>query len=174
MADPVEAFIAVGSNIDPERNIAAALDLLMEQVAVTGVSTFYRTAPLGRPEQPPFLNGVWRVETSMGPRDLKFGVLRCIEAALGRVRTQDRYAPRTIDLDVAAYGTEEIDEPDLIVPDPDIKSRPFLAVPLAELAPGMALPGMGERVAELPAASKTEGLEPMPALTERLREGAGL
>jgi 2-amino-4-hydroxy-6-hydroxymethyldihydropteridine diphosphokinase len=172
VADPVEAFVAVGSNIEPERNIAAALDMLMECVAVTGVSTFYRTAPLGRPEQDPFLNGVWSIETSAGARNLKFAVLRRIEAELGRLRTADRYAPRTIDLDVAVYGREAIDEPDLVVPDPDIAVRPFLAVPLAELAPGLELPGTGIRVGDLPAASATEGLEAVPEFTGRLRRRA--
>lgn len=167
----VEAFIAVGSNIEPERNIPAALEMLREAVCVTAVSTMYRTAPLGRPEQPPFVNGVWRVRTRLGARELKFAVLRRIEARLGRVRTGDARAARPIDLDIALFGDAVINEPDLVVPDPDILQRPFLAVPLVELAPGVRLPGTDVLLAEQPVCRDAGGLEPLAGLTERLREG---
>jgi 2-amino-4-hydroxy-6-hydroxymethyldihydropteridine diphosphokinase len=165
----VEAFIAVGSNIEPMRNVPAALELLLEAVRVTTVSTMYRTAPLGRPEQPPFVNGVWRIETTLGARELKFTVLRGIEARLGRVRTDDAYAARPIDLDIAVFGEAVIDEPDLVVPDPDIRQRPFLAVPLLELAPGLRLPGTGTLLADEPVCREPRGLVPLPELTEQLR-----
>jgi 2-amino-4-hydroxy-6-hydroxymethyldihydropteridine diphosphokinase len=168
-ADAVRAFIAVGSNIDPEGNIPAALDRLTEEVEVAAVSTFYRTAALGRPEQPPFTNGVWQVSTDMAPRLLKNDVLRPIEKALGRVRTRDRYAARPIDLDIALYGDLVISEEDLVIPDPDIRERPFLVIPLLELAPDLCMPDTGERLASLPAARQTGGLEPMAEFTELLR-----
>ena len=166
----VEAFIAVGSNIEPERNVPAAFEMLREVACVTAVSTMYRTAALERPEQEPYVNGVWRVLTHLSARELKFTVLRRIEARLGRVRTEDAYAPRPIDLDIALFGSAVIREPDLVVPDPDILGRPFLAVPLVELAPGLRLPGTDDLLADQPACSDTSGLEPMPDLTERLRE----
>ena len=172
MADdePVEAFIAVGSNIEPLRNVPAALEMLLEHVRVTAVSTMYRTAPLGRPEQAPFVNGVWRIETALDARELKFTVLRGIEARLGRVRTEDAYAARPIDLDIALFGEAVIDEPDLVVPDPDITLRAFLAVPVVELAPDLRLPGTEGRLADEPMCRDTGGLEALPDLTEQLRE----
>lgn len=165
----VRVFIAVGSNIDPERSIPAALNRLQEDIEVTAVSTHYRTRPLGRPEQPPFVNGVWQAATALEPRVLKHDVLRPIEASLGRVRTGDRYAARPIDLDIALYGDVVVDEEDLVIPDPDIRQRPFLAVPLLELSPELRMPDTGERLASLPVAQQTDGLDPLAELTQLLR-----
>ena len=145
----VVAYIAVGSNIRPETNIPAALGKLMRSVRVTATSTFYRTAALRRPGDPDFRNGGWRVETDLGARALKFTVLRRIEEELGRARCADRYAPRTMDLDLLEYGGMAIDQPDLRVPDPDIRSRPFLAAALLELCPELVLADSGERLAEV-------------------------
>ncbi|UCD29308.1 MAG: 2-amino-4-hydroxy-6-hydroxymethyldihydropteridine diphosphokinase, partial [Planctomycetota bacterium] len=122
---PIKVFIAVGSNIDPEINILQALKRIKEPVKITGISTFYQTPPIERPVQQPFLNGVWRIETLMSARTLKFNCLRTIENELGRVRTEDKYAARTIDLDIIIYGDMVIDEPDLQIPDPDIYTRSF-------------------------------------------------
>lgn len=165
----VTAYVAVGSNIEPATNIPAALERLSRRVSVTGVSTLYRSEALDRPAQAAFVNGVWRIETSMDAKLLKFSVLRQIEAELGRVRTDDPYADRTIDLDIAVYGNAVINEPGLVVPDPDIVKRPFLAVPLLELAPDLCLPGSGLRLASVPAAVTAETLEPLPELTDVLR-----
>jgi len=163
------AYVGVGSNVDPEANVPEALRRLARQARVTGVSTFYRTAALRAPGAPDFANGVWRVETELGPRALKFDVLRAIEEELGRRRTADGYAPRTIDLDVLLCGAAVVREPDLVLPDPEIVVRPFVAVPLWELEPGLVLPGSGRRLAEVVGAMSRTGLEPWPALTERLR-----
>jgi 2-amino-4-hydroxy-6-hydroxymethyldihydropteridine diphosphokinase len=171
MADdvPIRVLVAVGSNVEPEQNIAAALEMLALHARLTGVSTFYRTAPLNRPEQPPFLNGVVRMETHLPARALKFDVLRTIERRLGRVRTEDAFAPRTIDLDIALYGSTVIDEPGLRVPDPDIRQRPFLAIPLLELEPDLALPDTGEALASLVQPEWAFSITPAAALTEQLR-----
>ena len=163
------AFIAVGSNIEPERHVPAALDRLRKCVGVTGVSTVYRTAPLGRPEQGAFLNGVWRIETDVPARGLKLDVLRRIETELGRVRTADKYAARVIDLDVILYGNQVIDEPDLRLPDPDIRTRAFIAVPLLELAPDLVLPDTGESLVSIVAELDQSGLEPVADITGELR-----
>ncbi len=165
----VDAFIAVGSNINPERNIAAALDLLTERVRVTGVSTFYRTAPLGRPEQPNFLNGVFRIRTALEPRTLKFEVLRDVERRLGRLRTADRFAAREIDLDLLLYGDRTIEERGFSVPAEDIE-RPFVAIPLAELAPDYVLPRTGSPLSCLCARMDRRGLTAESAFTRTLRK----
>lgn len=166
----MEAFIAVGSNIEPERNVRRALELLMKHVHVAATSTFYCTAPLRRPKDPPFANGIWRIETDTAPRPLKFDLLRSVEDELGRVRAEDTYAPRTIDLDIAVYGERRVDEEGLVIPDPDILDRPFLAVPLLELAPNLRLPGTDRPLCQYPVSKRTDELEPMRGLTERLKE----
>jgi 2-amino-4-hydroxy-6-hydroxymethyldihydropteridine diphosphokinase len=166
---PRTAFVAVGSNIEPARNIASALAALARLVEVTGTSAFYRTAPVGRPEQPAFYNGVWRIETALAPAAVKFDVLRRIESDLGRHRTQDKYAARSIDLDLILYDDVVIDTPDLRLPDPEIIERSFVAVPLLELSPALVLPDTGKRLDSLPVARSTRGLEKLDPFTEQLR-----
>ena len=165
----VDAFVSVGANIDPEHNVVEALRLLRQRVRVTGVSTFYRTKAIGRPQQQDFLNGVCKVTTDIVPRSLKFDVLRDIEQQLGRVRTADKYAARTIDLDVILHGTAVIDEPDLHIPDPDIRTRAFVGVPLLELAPELRLPDTGEALATLVEEQHRRSLQPDIPFTNQLR-----
>jgi len=167
-------YIGVGSNIDPERNIPAALRLLRDAGAILGaISNFYRTAPLGSPGAPPFHNGVLRIETRLAPRALKFDVLRPIEDALGRQRSADKNAPRPIDLDLLLYGDRVIDEPGLRIPDLEILERPFLAIALHELAPDLVVPGAGRRLSDsLPA--RPADMIPLLDFTRRLREESGI
>ena len=171
-AGPV--LIAVGSNIDPERNIIRALVMLTAQARVEAVSTFYRTAPIDRAGQPGFLNGACRIRWEQDPRSLKFDVLRGIETHLGRVRTDDRYAPRTIDLDIAVFGNEMAREPDLSIPDPDLYTRIFLAASLAELAPNAVLPDSGETVQAVADRCCVDDLNVDAAFTEQLKARLGL
>jgi len=164
-----DAFIAVGSNIDPERNIRSAIALLAEHARLTGISTFYRTTALGRAAQDMFLNGVCSIAATMAPRTLKFEVLRRIEKELGRVRSEDKYAPRTIDLDIAVFGSLVVDESDLTIPDPDVRRRVFVAVPLLEIAPDLVLPDSGQPLQEIARAMNAESLAPAEAFTNSLR-----
>jgi 2-amino-4-hydroxy-6-hydroxymethyldihydropteridine diphosphokinase len=124
-----DAFLAVGSNIDGEVNIPAALRYLLSLVNVRATSTFYQTPSVDDPQQPPFANGVWHIDTDEGPRRLKFDICRAVESRLGRVRTADRSAPRTIDLDLLLYDNLVIKESGLILPAPEIRIRSFTAVP---------------------------------------------
>jgi len=165
----VTAFIGVGANIEPERNLRRALDLLRERTVVTGVSTVYRTTPLRHPEQPPFLNGVFRIDTGLPPQALKSDVCRAIEDALGRVRSADPWAPREMDLDIALYGDVVLDTPDLRIPDPEIRERPFLAAPMLELEPDLVLPDTGEALADVVARMDLTGMVSMCELTKALR-----
>lgn len=152
------AYISLGSNVEPEANIPRALEQLSARARLQGLSTFYRTPPVGPAGQPAFINGVAQVATDLPPRALKFDVLRAIEAALGRQRGPDRYAPRPIDLDLLVYGDFNVDEPGLVLPDPDLAERPYLAAALAEL--GLDL---------TPAADGSPG-EPLADLTRSLKE----
>ena len=157
-------YIAVGSNIDPEPNVLQALELLMRELSVTASSTFYWSAPAERPDQDPFRNGVWQVQSTLTPREIKFDVLRPIEHQLGRRREKDSHAARTIDLDLALHGELRVAEEDLQLPDPDIPKRAFLWQPLAELAGGtLASLGCG------PLPQALESLDPNHQITERLR-----
>ena len=90
-----------------------------------------------------------RVETDLDPRDLKYGVLRRIETRLGRVRTPDRYAPRTLDLDLCLYGGLVIQKEDLTIPDPDLLTRDFLYIPLLDIDPDMVVPGTDLKLKQL-------------------------
>jgi len=162
------AYIGVGSNIDPEPNIRAAVDLLSNDVEVVAISTFYRTAPVGRADLPDFYNGIIAVETELNPRELKFDVLRKIEMSLGRARTADPNAARTIDLDIELYANTAVSEPDLVIPDPDILRRPFLALPLLELAPEIVLPGLG-KLADLVRGMSADEMAPLDEFTAELK-----
>ncbi len=164
------AFVAVGSNINAPANVRAALRALAERVTVSRISTVYQTEPEGRPEQPLFYNCVIEIETEIPPLELKSRVLRPIEEALGRQRTSDKYAPRTIDLDLIIYDDLVLKSSDLVLPDPEISSRFFLAVPLSELAPSLTLPGTTLRVSRAAAAfarNKAQPLKPYTALLRR-------
>ena len=100
--------------------------------------------------------------------------MRSIEAELGRIRTQDKYAARTIDLDIALYGDEVINEPELVIPDPDIQKRRFIAIPLLELNPSLVLPDTGEQISSLDIIKSGKDLEGLHAFTENLRERIGI
>ncbi|NMC68860.1 MAG: 2-amino-4-hydroxy-6-hydroxymethyldihydropteridine diphosphokinase [Myxococcales bacterium] len=164
-----EAFVGVGSNLDPETNVVEGLRRLAAATRLRGVSTFYRTAPIGSPGSPPFANGAVRIETDLPPRALQFDVLRAIEAAVGRVRQADRNAPRTLDLDLLLCGDAVVRDADFRLPAPELLERPFVALPVLELAPELRLPGDGRALADLVRGMSRAGMEPLPELTRRAR-----
>ena len=143
--------MGLGANLgDREGAIRRAVDLLGAEpgIEVVAVSRLRETDPVGYLDQPRFLNGAVALET-----DLAAGVLLArlldVERRLGRERTgEERFGPRTIDLDLLLYGQEEIDEPGLTVPHPRLAKRRFALEPLHELEPDLALPD-GRRVADL-------------------------
>lgn len=161
------AFVGVGSNIEPEKNVARALSLLAHEAQIVGVSTFYRTKPEGRPEQSDFINGVVEMETDLRPEELK-QTLRRIERDLGRRRTEDRCAPRTIDMDIVVYDDLAIETDDLTIPDPQISERAFLAIPLFELAPDLVLPESGIALRDIAESFGEHGMQPLTAYTDTL------
>ena len=165
------AFVGVGSNVDPAENVERAIYLLSATAKVRGISTVYLTEAVGRPGQPPYYNCVVELETEVMPAELKQQVLRRIEKELGRIRSNDRYAARTIDLDLILYDQLVTTTGDLTLPDPDIVRRPFLAIPLQELAPDLKLPGSDLRINEIAAALPQNAMKPLQDYTERLRKG---
>jgi 2-amino-4-hydroxy-6-hydroxymethyldihydropteridine diphosphokinase len=138
------AFVGIGSNLgDREGNLRRAVELLSAEdgIDVVAVSEIRETDPVGPVEQGQFLNGAVRIETDLGPRELLERLLT-VEQRLGRVRGE-RWGPRTIDLDLLVYGNQVVDEPGLTVPHPRLHERRFALEPLADLAPGLEIPGKG-------------------------------
>jgi dihydroneopterin aldolase/2-amino-4-hydroxy-6-hydroxymethyldihydropteridine diphosphokinase len=163
------AFIGIGSNIAPEENIREALRRLAQSVRLVSISTFYREPAMDRREEPPYYNGVVAIDTDLPPATLKWEVLRPIEAVLGRRRSSDKYAPRTIDLDLLLYDDYVLSNDDLKLPDPDILKRAFIAIPLCELAPALVLPGSGVPIRQAAGQLATESMESLPEYTQQLR-----
>jgi len=139
LAKPITAYIALGSNLgDREQTIEsarAALDL-HPRITTIRCSPLIETEPIGQPGQGAYLNGVTEIETTLSPRDL-LSVLLEIERSLGRIRheTDQRWGPRTLDLDLILYADRVIDEPGLTVPHPRMHERRFVLEPLASIAP---------------------------------------
>ena len=142
------AYILIGSNIHPKLNYPKALRRLRAIGTVIGMSSVYETAPIGDKAQEPFYNGAILLETELDAHALK-RALRIIEKQLGRVRTANLNAPRTIDLDIVLFNHATIRDADFHIPDPLILKRPFLAQVLAEITPRYVLPGEGRTLAEI-------------------------
>jgi 2-amino-4-hydroxy-6-hydroxymethyldihydropteridine diphosphokinase len=139
------AYVGVGANLgDRERTIREAVDTLGAEtgIEVVAVSTLRETDPVGVGEQPRFLNGVVALDTTLGAREL-LDLLLAVEQRFGRVRVPGEHGPRTLDLDLLLYGEQEIDEPGLTVPHPRLHERRFVLEPLAQLSPGLVVPGRG-------------------------------
>jgi len=140
------AYVGLGANLgDRESTLRAAVDALAaaEGIEVVAVSTLRDTEPVGVGEQPRFLNGVVSLETTRSARALLDRLLG-IEQQFGRTRVPGEHVARTLDLDLLLYGDEQIDEPGLTVPHPRLHDRRFVLEPLAELAPGLVVPGLGD------------------------------
>lgn len=140
------AYVGFGANLgDREGTLRAAVDALAAEdgIEVVAVSTLRDTEPVGVGEQPRFLNGVVALDTTLSARDLLDRLLE-IELRFGRVRVAEEHGPRTLDLDLLLYGDDEIDAPGLTVPHPRLHERRFVLEPLAEVAPGLVIPGRGD------------------------------
>jgi 2-amino-4-hydroxy-6-hydroxymethyldihydropteridine diphosphokinase len=139
------AYIALGANLgDREATIRQAIEALAAdpEIEVVAVSALRETDPVGYLDQPRFLNGAAELETELPPRALLERLL-AIEASLGRTREGPPMGPRTIDLDLLLHGGAVMDEPGLELPHPRLHERRFALEPLAELAPGLEIPGRG-------------------------------
>lgn len=133
------AYVGLGSNLGDRFGYLTAAVMRLHAlggVRVTRCSSVYETAPVGLKEQPPFLNMVIEIETSLPPRALLDAMLG-VERSLGRVRTV-RWGPRTIDLDLLLYGDVRMRTERLELPHPRMAERAFVLVPLLELLDGCA------------------------------------
>lgn len=148
----VRVFLSLGSNIEPEKNLPAAVRELQRYGKVLAVSQVWQSAPVGYAEQADFLNAAVLLETLLSAAELRNVAIPEIEAKLHRVRDpNNKNAPRTIDLDISLYGREVIEVVGRRIPDPDILSRVFVAVPLAELDPEYVHPETGTTLCEVAA-----------------------
>lgn len=176
-----QVYLGVGSSLDPEKNIRLALRGLdvSPGVEVKAISTFFLTPPLPAPgapspsvaDDPYFLNGVLSIRTTLPPRDLT-DLLADIENSTGRVRTEDPYAPRTLDLDILLYLIPTTGPTDKSTPLPvhnDVLTRAWVALPLFELSPELLLPPEGTPLAEVVSAFSGPGGVRDP-LTDLLRQ----
>ncbi len=139
------AYVGLGSNLgDREATIRRALEALgaEPEIEVVAVATLRETDPVGYLDQPRFLNAAAAIETELSPRALLERLL-AVERALGRTREGPRMGPRTIDLDLLVHGDAVLDEPELHLPHPRLHERRFVLEPLAEIAPGLEIPGRG-------------------------------
>ena len=126
------AYVGIGSNLGNRlRQAERAITALRSLGTIARCSSWYRTQPWGKRDQPWFLNAVAALDTDLEPRVL-FSGMKAIEDRLGRTRGE-RWGPRSIDLDLLAYDEVEIDEPGLRVPHPFLRERAFVLIPLAEI-----------------------------------------
>ncbi len=140
-------FLSIGSNVHPEKNVPACLQLLKENFCLKQVSSIYETEPVGPAGDKHFWNLAVEIETPLSPKDF-LSALRTIEEKLGRERSpENKFMPRTIDLD--------------ILPLPDYEKHAFIMVPLAEIAPGERDEKSGKTFREIatPLAEKMEGIK---------------
>ena len=151
MADAIRAFVGMGGNIgDAANTLMEAIWALeaLPQTSVRSQSDLYRSPPWGRTDQAEFINAVVELQTRLAPSILLDSLIE-IEERFGRVRNADeRWGPRTLDLDLLLYGDQTIQVPGLCIPHPHLHERGFVLVPLAQIAPNLDVPGQG-RVADL-------------------------
>ncbi len=144
------AFLTLGSNIDPIRNLPAACVELARYGTLLASSRVWQTAPIGYRDQPQFLNAAVLLETQSSVQHLRCDVVPEIESRLQRVRDPgNRDGPRTIDIDIALFNCDVVDGDGCCIPDPDILTRPYLAVTLAELDADYVHPQTGTTLAEI-------------------------
>ncbi|MEJ2706604.1 MAG: 2-amino-4-hydroxy-6-hydroxymethyldihydropteridine diphosphokinase [Anaerolineales bacterium] len=152
-------FIALGTNMgDRQANLQAAIHAMRPAVTILDRSPVYETPPWGYEQQPEFLNQVVKGYTELPPLDL-LTFLKDIERQMGRQKTI-RYGPRLIDLDILLYDDLVMDNPKLVIPHPRLAERAFVLVPLADLAPDLRHPVLGQTIKALKEQVDISGIRP--------------
>ena len=156
-------FLALGSNIKKEENLAAAVALLQIVCQVDQIASVYETAPVGLTDQPIFWNTAVQISTPLDPIQIKQEIIGVVEKKLNRQRTKDKNAPRTIDVDIALFNDAVLDfDPGdgrlRHIPDPDLLRFLHVMVPVAELAPDMPHPVTRQSLASIAAELMAENV----------------
>ena len=154
------AYIGLGSNLaDPQAQISSALDKLarLENCQVSQVSSLYFSRPMGPQDQPDYMNAVVAIETSLSAITL-LDQLQHIEQNAGRVRKDNRWGARVLDLDILLFAQQVINTGRLTIPHYGLKEREFVLLPLAEIAPDLILPD-GDNIQELADQINKNGLK---------------
>jgi 2-amino-4-hydroxy-6-hydroxymethyldihydropteridine diphosphokinase len=169
-----EVYVAAGSNIEPEKNLARALDELERTFGELAISPAYRNQAVGFAGED-FINLVVGFHTADSPEQVKQALER-IEALCGRPRNAPKWAPRTMDLDMLMYDQLVSSAPGLLLPRPDLLRRAFMLKPLADLAPGLLHPTqhrtIGELWAQFPAADHSLAVVTIPRSGHRPPPGS--
>ena len=146
---PYEALLSLGSNVSPEVYVPRVLKWLGARLHVVAQSPAYASAAVGgQAGQPEFVNLALRIRTDLPPRALR-EVARRAEDVCGRVRTEDRYAPRTMDVDLVLYADVVADFGTWRLPDPQLTTQAFVLVPCADVAPDHVDPVTGRTLRAL-------------------------
>ncbi len=156
----VTAYIGLGSNLeDPEQQIRNAVGALktIEGTVMFSISALYYSRPMGPQDQPDYMNAVARLDTSLSAIAL-LNALQKIENQAGRVRKDNRWGPRVLDLDILLYDNNVINSERLVVPHYGLKEREFVLIPLNEIAPELCLPD-GDSIENLSKNIPSNGLK---------------
>ena len=157
MADH-HAWLLLGSNIEPESNLSRAVEMLAKRTSLLVVSSAWQSPPADGSAQPDYLNAAVLIRTALSPGELLAAVISPIEQLLGRERSADKFAPRTIDIDLALYDDRTGEYSGKLIPHPDVVRRPHAALPLAEISPDKLHPVNGESLRAIAARLQDGGI----------------
>jgi len=141
----IRVYLGLGANLEaPLQQLQQAVTALTQlpQSQLAAVSSFYGSKPMGPQDQPDYVNAVAALDTCLTATAL-LDELQRIELEQGRQRKDERWGPRTLDLDILLYGEEILATPRLTVPHYGLHQREFVVYPLLELAPLLHIPGLG-------------------------------
>ena len=151
----VDAYIGLGSNLsDPQAQVTQALQELdsIAETELVNTSSLYLSKPMGPSDQPDYINAVAKITTRLSPEDL-LSELQNIEHKHQRQRKEQRWGPRTLDLDIILFGDVQMDSKRLKIPHYGVAEREFVLIPLQELQADLIIPGKGsitELIEQLP------------------------
>ncbi|RDV24205.1 2-amino-4-hydroxy-6-hydroxymethyldihydropteridine diphosphokinase [Alteromonas aestuariivivens] len=163
-----QVYIGLGSNLgDSREHLRTALSELdsIESTRRLRTSSFYSSSPMGPQNQADFINAVCLLETTLPPHDL-LAQLQGIENHHGRERKDERWGPRTLDLDILLYGNHTVATDDLTIPHYGLAEREFVLVPLFEIAPNMVMPD-GKPLSNWVAKCSLDGLRRLRSSNQR-------
>ena len=146
---PFKVYLLTGSNVGNSKVLLNQAKLYIIQLVgeITAASSLYQTAPWGNTNQQHFLNQVLEISTNLEAKEVLTTILN-IEQQMGRTR-EEKWAPRTIDIDILFFNNNIINEHDLIIPHPLLHQRRFTLVPLAEIAPNYIHPLLHQTITNI-------------------------